>query len=240
MLELLVVVAMLALLAALVAPALAYAKNRSKTSGCLNNLRQTAVAWKVYSDENRGTLAANKPQADDQTTWINGTISAHSATNASLITSGTLYPLLQTLNPFHCPADATFYDGIPTVLSYSMNGWMGSRVMLQDGAGGNNAAYRTFMRETEINTIGATSRLWVMTDEDASTLDDGWFAVGMDDRHPFASFPGRRHANGGGVNFADGHAEIFKLRDPATLPGNHAISATNSDWLLWKQMTSEQ
>jgi prepilin-type processing-associated H-X9-DG protein len=47
-----------------------------------------------------------------------------------------------------------------------------------------------------------------------------------------------RHSHGSGINFADGHAQIFKLRDPASVPGKQ-FSPQNPDWLLWKQMTTE-
>jgi prepilin-type processing-associated H-X9-DG protein len=121
-----------------------------------------------------------------------------------------------------------------------MNGWMGSRTMTQSPyAASTSSAYRTFVRESEIAANGATSRLWVISDEEFSTLNDGWFLVTMDDARPFASFPGLRHQRGGGLNFADGHAQIFKLRDPTTVLGKQ-ISLTNPDWLLWKQMTTER
>jgi prepilin-type processing-associated H-X9-DG protein len=122
-----------------------------------------------------------------------------------------------------------------------MNGWMGSRTMNQYpyATTANGSAYRTFVREAELTVISATSRLWVLADEDPSTLNDGWFLVTMNDAQPFASFPGIRHQRGGGMNFADGHTEIFKLHDAASVPGKQ-VSPTNPDWLVLKQMTTER
>jgi prepilin-type N-terminal cleavage/methylation domain-containing protein/prepilin-type processing-associated H-X9-DG protein len=232
LIELLVVIAIIAILAAMLMPALASAKAKAKATGCIGNLRQLGLGWRMYADENNGALAANLPQVADGKTWVSGYFSSLTASNPAIVKQGTLYPLVQNLGVFHCPADTS-----TATLSYSMNSWMGSRTMAQSYSAA-GAAWRTFVRETEINAIGAASRLWVISDEDSSTLNDGWFEVTMDDARPFSSFPGVRHSHGSGINFADGHAQIFKLRDPASVPGKQ-FSPQNPDWLLWKQMTTE-
>ena len=235
LIELLVVIAIIAILAAMLMPALATAKAKAKATGCVNNLRQLALGWRMYADDNNGTLAVNLPQSADGRSWVNGFFSVGTiATNSAIITQGKLFSYIGNAATYHCPADST-----PAVLDYSMNSWMGSRTMVQAYVASASAAYRTFVRETEVNINGAASRLWVMSDEDPSTINDGWFEVTMDDSRPFASFPGLRHARGSGINFADGHAQILKLRDPASVPGKQ-VSAANPDWILWKQMTTER
>ena len=239
LIELLVVIAILAILAALLLPALTAAKGKAKSTGCISNLRQLSLGWKIYADENNGTLAVNLPYSGTVSrAWVIGEFGVNSATtNAANLTQGLIYPVVQNVKVYHCPADETQVRGAPAVLSYSMNGWMGSRTMGQGATAYNG--FRTFVREAEISAINAVSRLWVLADEDASTLNDGWSLVTMDDARPFASFPGVRHAHGGGINFADGHTQIFKLRDPNSSPGKQ-ISANNADWILFKQMTTER
>jgi len=235
--ELMVVLAIIGILAALLLPVLSATKARAHTAGCLNNLRQLSLGWKMYADDNNGTLTINLPQPSVQTAWVVGEITP-ATTNSAVIRQGLLFPYVVNPAVYHCPADTMLWNGAPGVLSYSMNGWMGSRTMNQEDANGVGGPYRTFVREAEIAVIGATSRLWVLVDEDPSTLNDGWFLVTMNDAQPFASFPGIRHQRGAGMNFADGHTLIFRLHSPESVPGVQ-ISPADPDWLLFKQMTTE-
>ncbi len=54
--ELLVVIAVLGLLAALLLPALAASKERSKGTACMANLRQIGIAIRAYADDNSGNI----------------------------------------------------------------------------------------------------------------------------------------------------------------------------------------
>jgi prepilin-type processing-associated H-X9-DG protein len=251
--ELVVVIAILGLLAALMLPAFPRAKVTSKQTSCLANLWQLDLAFQMYASDNGGHLAQNvafEPQhnpAFGTNSWVYGNMKNQSdATNALLLQGGEQFPYTPQPAAFRCPADFVLGNGLPRVRSYAMNSWIGSAEM---EAQEEETPFRVFLKESDL-AAGRPSAIWVLIDEHTATLDDGWFGVTMNDRQPFAEMPATRHQNGYGLNFADGHAEIYHLRtsvtqiaetqaaavaEPYAPPG---ITATNTDWLKLKQVTT--
>ena len=56
LLEVLVVVAIIALLTAILIPSLAKARQQAKRVACLSNLKQITIAWHLYLDAHQGTF----------------------------------------------------------------------------------------------------------------------------------------------------------------------------------------
>jgi len=251
--ELFVVIAILGLLAAVLLPPWPRAKANSKQASCLRNLDQLDIAFHMYAEDNRSLLAQNvafEPKHDPAfgtNSWVYGNMKNQSdATNALLLKSGEQFPYTPQPETFRCPADSVVGNGVPRVRSYAMNSWIGSGEMEAEEE---ETPFRVFLKESDL-AAGVPSSIWVLIDEHAATLDDGWFMVAMNDTQPFAELPATRHQNAYGLNFADGHAEIYRLRTPAAHiaetqaaafaqpfapPG---IATTNTDWLKLKQVTT--
>jgi len=237
--ELLLVIAIIAILAALLLPALSAGPLKSRQIACSNNLKQLALASSLYSADNEGRLAENMPIAtqalatEPTNNWVAGNLkTTRDATNLDLIRASKFFPYANNVSIFRCPGDLTTLNGNLSARSYSMNSWLGSRSMEMD----NYARYRTFTRESELNAAGP-ARIWCLADEHTSTIDDGYFLVTMNDMRPFASFPGARHGRSYGLNFADGHAEAIRLRDSTSLVGSQ-ITDRNQDWVRLKNVTT--
>jgi prepilin-type N-terminal cleavage/methylation domain-containing protein len=247
LIDMLMVIAIIGILAALLLPALSGGKTKGQRAACLSNLHQLALCAQMYSGDNLGRLADNVPQGESASTnsWVLGDLKVPSeSTNQAFIRSGEFFAYGDNPTIYRCPADMSQTAGVPRVRSYSMNSWIGSRLMEgQPYAQAENspaAGYRTFITESEVAALGP-HELWLMADEHERTIDDGWFLVTMDDSQPFASFPATRHQQGYALNFADGHAETYKLLDPATLAAaatGEEVSKTDSDWIRLKQVST--
>ncbi|HWD19899.1 MAG TPA: prepilin-type N-terminal cleavage/methylation domain-containing protein [Verrucomicrobiae bacterium] len=247
LIELLVTIAIIALLAALLLPALSNAKASSREVSCLQNLRQLEAAYQMYATDNGEKLVPNIPalaspsvSQDAAITWVQGNMTLPTDTgNSSNIVAGKLFAYAPQLGTYRCPADQTPTNKVLRVRSYSMNSWAGSRFMVSEEKG---TTFRTFV--TGADLAGApTSQTWILADENETTLNDGWFHVTMDNSRPFDSFPAARHRNAYSLNFADGHSEIFRLRDPGTLAAlgpkyQGGVQASNADWIKLKQVTT--
>ncbi|HEV2319140.1 MAG TPA: type II secretion system protein [Verrucomicrobiae bacterium] len=245
--ELLIVVAVIAILASLLLPVLSAARAKSQQTACVNNLRQLAACWFMYANDNGSKYANNLPLVDLPTisnNWALGNMQIPvQATNAGFLERGELFPYTTQPSLYHCPADPTRVSGTLRVRSYAMNSWIGNDYMPL-GIGGvmqfvKEQGYRTFMTENDTVFMG-TSALWVIGDEDETTINDPWWLVTMDDSQPFRDSPATRHMHGYNLCFADGHVERWTFRGTNSIRGVSANGPPNSDWIRLKRATTLQ
>ncbi|MGI8967246.1 MAG: hypothetical protein ACR2H1_14325, partial [Limisphaerales bacterium] len=149
------------------------------------------------------------------------------STNVNGIKLGGLYRYHSSIGIYHCPGDKSQTNSVLKVRSYSINGWMGGTWV----KGQSN--YIVFKYENQIQKP-SPSQAWVFIDEHERSINDGWFAVDMKGNRGLLDAPATRHNNAYGITFADGHSEIWKLKDRrsthwSSLPISN--KPTNEDWV---------
>jgi len=210
MIELLVVIGIIALLAALILPALGRAKAKASAMTCLNNTRQLTLAWTVYADSNEDRCVNN--HGVDQTraernTWANQVLAwgpEPDNTNALLLTEALLgAPIGKSTRSFKCPADRLRADNGERLRSYSLNCMVGNPGTLLDKY---NRDFRQFMRSSDFSR---PSSVFLFLDEHPDTINDGFFMIRLG-RYEWSNLPASFHNGSANLSFADGHAETHR------------------------------
>jgi prepilin-type N-terminal cleavage/methylation domain-containing protein len=162
--ELLVVIGIIAVLIALLMPALSQARQNANRSVCLSNLRQLAIAFIMYANDNRGYFPNSSASNDESPSdWI------YYQSDRVLSQSAIVPYLGGTFNPnvFRCPSDDWTYRPRvnfvtwPYSYSYSMN-----LLMSSDTSEGTFTIF-------QYGTIPNPDQKILLVCEDAATLDDG-------------------------------------------------------------------
>jgi len=210
LIELLTVIAIIALLAALLLPALSLGKENARRGFCLNNQRQLNLAWQMFADANHGELAlndwyfrtANVPESPTNS-WVLG--NAGLDTDPATITSGSIYPYVKDMRVYRCPADRSRVLGASVLIlrTYSLSCFMG-------GPPKDTADYGIKPLH-QTSQIRNPSRLLTFLEEDDATIDDGHFLYSPTVNNWY-NIPSWLHQNGVTLQFADGHGEYWRWR----------------------------
>ncbi|MGA2749949.1 MAG: prepilin-type N-terminal cleavage/methylation domain-containing protein [Verrucomicrobiota bacterium] len=252
--ELLIVVSIIAILAGLLLPALARAKQEALRVQCVNNQKELIATWALYSADNREALALNG--GDQSTTsssahlWVYGGNHGDppTLTNSQYLVGAT-YALFAATQPsvpvYKCPADLSVWTAgdrgkkVPELRSYSMNSYIATPpanlmepLSLEPG-------YRVYMKTSQLASDSAANRFVFMDVNPASICTPG-FGVDMTMR-VFIHYPSALHNRRGVVTFADSHVETHKWQDARTiisLSGTeqfipHNIPSPNNPDLVW-------
>jgi len=241
--ELLVVIAVIAILAALLLPALARAKVRAQGTFCANNTKQLLLAWRMYAEDNREELPfayaqQPTPPGNAAYVWVQGELDN---TNPSFVDNwnydttirkGAIWPYCgKSIAIWHCPADTSRgidpYRRAVIRRSVSMSNWIGGDGDRPDdrykGGWGTLAPGTTVARKlTQIGNPGP-ARTLVILDERQDSINNAFFPIQMDG-YPnpattyIVDYPANYHNGAGSLAFADGHSEIHKWEDPRTIP----------------------
>jgi len=229
LIELLVVIAIIAILAALLIPALANAKAQGQRTQCQSNLKQLTVAWYNYCTDSADCLPQNtasdspnfagsptQPDAQDggiSSSWVLGDVSVpEEATNTAWLTHGAIYPYVNSVGPYKCPADRKVGAlNVPTIRSMSMNSWL-------NGNPPWSADCVNFKKLSKVINPPPSKTL-VFIDENPASINDGFWAQDPDNQNDWIDSPAHYHVNAGSMSFVDCHAEVRKWTDKKVLNG---------------------
>jgi prepilin-type N-terminal cleavage/methylation domain-containing protein len=134
LIELLVVIAIIAILAALLLPSLLRSKLKAQGIQCMNNHRQLAIAWRMYTEDNADVLLFSSSYpvtAFDPYNWCNGRIDFNAANSANWdptvdIMPSPMWPYCgKDLEIWRCPADHSKVNGKLRIRTMAMNAYMG-------------------------------------------------------------------------------------------------------------------
>jgi len=230
LIELLLVISILALLLAILIPALSRAKAKAREVACLSNLKQLQICAKLYSMDYDGFLLPNRYVYNISTeapsdgfsedmTWCAG-FSTYDTTTEN-IEHGLLFTYNRSTDIYRCPADLsrvrTKQGKILSMrrtrsynLCQSINGYPYADKRYYPPS---------FTKENEIDDPSPAKLIHFVDVHEDSILDSHF---GIPPRGPtFETNPPRwwdlptdRHSQGGNFSFADGHVEHWRWARP--------------------------
>lgn len=241
--EMLVVIAIMAILSAILLPALSNGRTRSQAISCLNNLRQLQVAWQMFPDDNGSTLPANNyvegikfgsAQTYKGDSWCPG--NARTDFTTANIEHGQLFQYARSAAIYRCPADdskvelPTGSDPVLRTRSYGMSSSINSEI----------AWGPIFRKQTELQSFNP-SRLFVFIDAHEDSISDSHFAVAPTGKK-WINLPSSRHNQAANLSFADGHIERWTWLAEKTFKSWHqeASDINDRDDLMRLQAVTRQ
>ncbi len=221
--ELLVVIATIAILAAMLLPALSRAKAAAKRIRCINNQKQLALTWFMYASDHNDVLVANghnDPPNQNKPQWVQGAFYHILYNTNDAFVADPRYALfanyMRTTKVYLCPTDRpTISLGgalYPRLRSYALNnylGWVGEwdpRL---------SSAYKIFHKHSDI-VSSMPAGVFLFQDVDPNSICWPYFGVYMS-QEAFFNFPNSSHNRGGVVSFVDGHVERHRWQDQRTI-----------------------
>ncbi len=243
LIEVLVVIAIIAVLVALLLPALANGKAQAQRTACASHIRQLSLAWLLHAGDHDDWLVNNHGINETllrRENWANNMqdlLTSEGNTNLAQLTSGPLAPYLSgSTAVFKCPSDKVMAENGPRIRSYSMNSLVGDPGELT------NKFNPQFLQFFRLNDIPNPADIYVFLDEHPDTINDGFFMNRWED-YIWGNLPGSYHNGAANLSYADGHVESHRwVLDETRRPfgsGSGTFPAslpTDFDWL--KERTS--
>ena len=203
LIELLVVISIIALLIALLLPALGSAKEGARHTQCLSTKRQLLLGYSAYSVDNQDKLMIGVPSNNPEAFVRPGG-------SESAITQGALFEYIPVLDIYQCPEDPN-----GNLRSYSIvgvlrgEGWTGS------------GQYGT---DDIADVVVPSDQIVFIEESDHRGYNVGSWLLRVADgqEHRFIDYVSLFHYNNtaDNIGFLDGHAETKIWEDPDTVLAN--------------------
>ena len=235
LIELLVVIAIIAILLAILMPALNRVKEQGKRAVCLNNLKQLALTWIMYADDNDDKIVNGEADEghngqcimpsishdrhplemwwtgdDCGDFWTGEQLPMQVQLNA--MKAGALFPYCKNEKLYRCPTGVRGEMRTYTITD-AMNGLRRAGTFTGNVGARAGRTVLWIKKRTEISVPGPAFRI-VFLDEGRITPDS--YATHYQSEQwwdpPFV-----RHGDGTNVSFADGHADYWKFMGMKTL-----------------------
>ncbi len=224
------VIAVIAILAALLLPALARAKAQALRIQCVNNQKQIVLTWSIYSNDNREALALNGGDtsffSSQAHLWVFGGNHGdpETLTNSQFLVGANyalFAPLLNSVQSYKCPADRSLWSigqkRVNELRSYSMNCYLGTAPPNIIPPISLVPSYRVYLKSTDVASDSPANR-FVFIDVNPASICTPAFGVDMS-LQTFVHYPSGLHNGVGVISFADTHVEAHKWLDPRTTRG---------------------
>lgn len=236
LIEMLVVIAIIAILAALLLPTLALAKAKAWKVQCMSHQRQLAAVWCMYATDNADWLVTNglnDPPNTSKKLWVQGVFFYPEANTNKQFMIGENYalfePYIRATGIYNCPGDRdyvkVFGQNFPKLRSYALNaylGWAGEWDTRM------STLYKTFLKQSELTASMPSSGTFLFQDVNPNSICWPYFGVQMADAR-FFNFPSSLHNKGGVISFADGHVDYHRWLDRRTISPNLAYYHHHND-----------
>jgi prepilin-type N-terminal cleavage/methylation domain-containing protein/prepilin-type processing-associated H-X9-DG protein len=252
--ELLVVVAIIAILASMLLTSLSRAKETARRIKCTNNLRQLAITWQLYADDHEDRLVPNgagsAADLEGRRLWVVG--NTHQDVPAFTNREYLLNPkyaafadYLKTAEIYKCPSDHLKVPiggkEHPTTRSYALNGYLAWEEA-QTQASLLSPNFYVFQKGSELSA-GSPSSILQFVDTAPGNICHSAFVIYLDHGLDglYYHLPSVQHGGGGTASFADGHVDFHEWRDPDTtktardkwIPNHFTIQVPRNQDLRW-------